>query len=158
VGDPGTLPIGGSRRGHRPAAGGRRALRPDHRTDGLGGIGGPRRRSSQKPGVTTALKVTLEKRTAALEMLGEELSRRLDALERRLDLQNSNQVLHHHDMQSMKEGMEALEEQSPANSATREVMWRRIEALEGAPCEELPPLMAQLLRRLAAVEERLRRT
>jgi len=59
-------------------------------------------------------------------------------------------------MREMKEGMEALDEQTPANSATREVMWRRIEALEGAPSEELPPLMAQLLRRLAALEERLR--
>jgi hypothetical protein len=100
--------------------------------------------------------MTLEKRMAALEMLVEELSRRLEVLERRLDLQNSNEALHRVDMQSMKEGMEALEEQSPANSATREVMWRRIEALEGAPSEELPPLLAQLLRRLAAVEERLR--
>jgi hypothetical protein len=100
--------------------------------------------------------MTLEKRMAALEMLVEELSRRLEVLERRLDQQTSNEALHRVDMQSMKEGMEALEEQSPANSATREVMWRRIEALEGAPSEELPPLLAQLLRRLAAVEERLR--
>jgi hypothetical protein len=100
--------------------------------------------------------MTLEKRTAALEALVEGISQRLAALERRMEQQTSNEELRRHDMREMKVGMDALEEQTPANSATREVMWRRIEALEGAPSEELPPLMAQLLRRLAALEERFR--
>lgn len=99
----------------------------------------------------------LEKRTAALEAQVEGIWQRLVALERRVDDQTSTEELRRDDMREMKEGMETLDEQTPANSATREVMWRRIEALEGAPSDEsLPPLMAQLLRRLAALEERLR--
>jgi len=100
--------------------------------------------------------MTLEQRTAALEARVEGISQRLAALERRMEDQTSNEEVRRDDMREMKEGMEALDEQTPANSATREVMWRRIEALEGAPSEELPPLMAQLLRRLAALEERIR--
>jgi hypothetical protein len=100
--------------------------------------------------------MTLEERAAALETLVEEMSQRLRALERQMNHQRSNDELHRGRMREMEEGMEALEEQTPANSATREVMWRRIEALEGAPSEELPPVMAQILRRLAALEERLR--
>ena len=70
--------------------------------------------------------------------------------------QTSNEQLHRRDLQEMKEGVEALEEQTPVNSATREVMWQRIEALEGAGSEELPPLIAAIHRRLAALEERVR--
>jgi hypothetical protein len=96
----------------------------------------------------------LEKRLAALESLAGEISERLVALERRTEHRLSNEALHESTMQEMKEGMEALEEQTSANSATREVMWRRIEALEGAPSEELPPMIAGMFRRLAALEER----
>src|SRR6266511_4104295 len=96
----------------------------------------------------------LEKRLAALESLAGEISERLVALERRMEHQLSNAALHQSTMQEVKEGMEALEGQTPANSATREVMWRRIEALEGAPSEELPPMIEQIFRRLAALEER----
>jgi hypothetical protein len=100
--------------------------------------------------------MTLDQRTAALEALVEEMAQRLAALEQRMEQQTSNEELQRDDMREMKAGMEVLDQQTPANSATREVMWRRIEALEGAPSEELPPLMAQLLRRLAALEERFR--
>jgi chromosome segregation ATPase len=100
--------------------------------------------------------MTPEERAAALEGRVEEVSQRLMALERRMDHQASNEELHRRKMGEMKEGMEALEEQTPANSATREVMWRRIEALEGAPSEDLPPMLADILRRLAALEERIR--
>jgi septal ring factor EnvC (AmiA/AmiB activator) len=98
----------------------------------------------------------LEERAAALEARVEEISQRLAALERRLDHQASNEDIHRRKMHEMEEGMEALEEQTPVNSATREVMWRRIEALEGMPGEDSPPIMAQILRRLAVLEERIR--
>jgi chromosome condensin MukBEF ATPase and DNA-binding subunit MukB len=98
----------------------------------------------------------LEKRLAALESLVGGLSDRLVALERLMGHQTSNEQLHRLNLQEMKEGVEALEEQTPVNSATREVMWQRIEALEGAGSEELPPLVAAIHRRLAALEERLR--
>src|SRR5688572_15807928 len=100
--------------------------------------------------------MTLENRIAALEALMEGVSQRLMALERRMDLQTVNKDLGQGEMQDLKKGMEALEKQTPVNSASREVMWRRIEALEGAPSEDLPPMMAEMLRRLAAVEERVR--
>jgi hypothetical protein len=101
--------------------------------------------------------MTLEKQVAALAALVEAMSQRLAAVERRLDRQAASDDHHSLEMQEMKEGMVVLEGQTPANSATREVMWRRIEALEGMSGEELPSLlMANLLRRLAALEERLR--
>lgn len=100
--------------------------------------------------------MTLEKRAAALEARVEEIAQRVVALERRLDHQASNDDLHRVKMREMEEGMEALAEQTPANSATREVMWRRIEALEGMPGDAVPPMMTAILRRLAALEERLR--
>ncbi len=101
--------------------------------------------------------MTIEKRAAALELLVEEISQRLVALERRMDHQVSNVELHRLKMREMEDGVEALEGQTPVNSATREVMWRRIEALEGTPSEEeLPPMMAAILRRLAVLEERIR--
>ncbi len=100
--------------------------------------------------------MTIEKQAAGLEARVEALSQRLVALERRIDYQTANEDLHHSKMQEMKEGMEALEEQTPVNSATREVMWRRIEALEGMPGEALPPMLSAILRRLAALEERFR--
>jgi uncharacterized protein YaaN involved in tellurite resistance len=100
--------------------------------------------------------LTLEKRVAALEALVEGISQRLVALERQAGHQTSIEQLRHHNMHEMKEGVEALEKQTPINSATREVMWRRIEALEGAGSEELPPLIAEIHRRLAALEERIR--
>jgi hypothetical protein len=100
--------------------------------------------------------MTWEERVAALEALVEGMSQRLLSLERRIDHQASHEEQHHSNLREMREGIEALEEQTPANSATREVMWRRIEALEGAPSEDLPPMMADILRRLAALEERKR--
>ena len=101
--------------------------------------------------------MTIEKRAAALELLVEEISQRLVALERRMDHQVSNVELHRLKMREMEDGVEALEGQTPVNSATREVMWRRIEALEGTPSEEeLPPMMAAIHRRLAVLEERIR--
>jgi hypothetical protein len=100
--------------------------------------------------------MTFEKRAAALEARVEALSQRLVAVERRLEHQASNEELHRVKMREVEEGVEALEEQTPVNSATREVMWQRIEALEGAGSEELPPLVAAIHRRLAALEERLR--
>ena len=102
--------------------------------------------------------MTLAKRAAKLELLVEEISQRLVALERRMDHQVSNVELHRLKMREMEDGVEALEGQTPVNSATREVMWRRIEALEGTPSEEeeLPPMMAAILRRLAVLEERIR--
>jgi chromosome segregation ATPase len=98
----------------------------------------------------------LEERAVALEARVEGIAQRLAALERRLDHQASNEDIHRRKMHEMEEGMEALEEQTPVNSATREVMWRRIEALEGMPGEALPPMMSAILRRLAALEERIR--
>lgn len=100
--------------------------------------------------------MTFEKRTAALEVRVEALSQRLIALERRLEYQASNEELHRLKMREVEEGMEALEEQTPVDRATREVMWRRIEALEGMPGEELSPMMSAILRRLAVLEERIR--
>jgi predicted nucleic acid-binding Zn-ribbon protein len=100
--------------------------------------------------------MTWEERVAALEALVEGMSQRLLSLERRIDHQATQEAQHHSHLREMREGIEALEEQTPANSATREVMWRRIEALEGAPSEELPPMIADILRRLAALEERKR--
>jgi hypothetical protein len=101
--------------------------------------------------------MTLEQRIAALEAWIGELADRLVALERRQDQQTADNDLRHDNLQEMKEGLEVLEKQTPVNSATREVMWQRIEALEGAPSEgELPPVMADILRRLAVLEERVR--
>ena len=100
--------------------------------------------------------MTLEQRAAALEALVERISQRLVALERRMDHQTSNEDLHHSGMREMKKGIDALEKQTPVNSASREVMWRRIEALEGAPSEDVSPMMADILRRLARLEERIR--
>jgi hypothetical protein len=100
--------------------------------------------------------MTFEQRAVALEARVEALSQRLVALERRMDHQASNEELHRVKMREVEEGMEALEEQTPVNSATREVMWRRIEALEGMPGEALPPAMSAILRRLAVLEERIR--
>jgi chromosome segregation ATPase len=100
--------------------------------------------------------MTLEKRAEGLEARVEAIAQRLVSLERRLDHQASNDDVHRRKMREMEEGMEALEEQTPVNSATREVMWRRIEALEGTPSEELPPMWAHILRRLAVLEERIR--
>lgn len=100
--------------------------------------------------------MTFEQRTAALEARVEALSQRLVALERRLEHQASNEELHRVKMREVEEGMEALEEQTPVNSATREVMWQRIEALEGMSGEALSPMMSAILRRLAVLEERLR--
>jgi hypothetical protein len=100
--------------------------------------------------------MTLEVRIGALEALIEGFSPRLLALERRMDHQSASEDLGHGEMDDLKKGMEALEKQTPVNSASREVMWQRIEALEGSPGEQLPRLMAEILRRLAAVEERIR--
>jgi CII-binding regulator of phage lambda lysogenization HflD len=100
--------------------------------------------------------MTLEKRVEVLEALMEGVSQRLSALERRMDHQTASEDVGQSEREDLKKGMEALEKQTPANSASREVMWRRIEALEGAPSEDLPPIMAEILRRLAAVEERMR--
>jgi hypothetical protein len=100
--------------------------------------------------------MTFEKRAAALEARVEALSQRLVAVERRLEHQASNEELHRVKMREVEEGVEALEEQTPVNSATREVMWQRIEALEGMPSEALPPLLSAILRRLAVIEERIR--
>jgi hypothetical protein len=102
--------------------------------------------------------MTPDNRTAALEAVVEEILHRLAVLERRMDHQASNEEIHRRNMREMKEGMEALEEQTPVNSASREVMWERIEALEGAPTEEMPPMMADIYRRLAALEEHVRWT
>ncbi len=102
--------------------------------------------------------MTPDNRTAALEAVVEEISHRLAVLERRIDHQASNEEIHRHNMREMKAGMEALEEQTPVNSASREVMWERIEALEGAPTEEMPPMMADIYRRLAVLEESVRWT
>jgi hypothetical protein len=100
--------------------------------------------------------MTPENRVAALEVLVDKILQRLVALERRIDRQATDEELDRRTMQEMKKGVEALEDQTPVNSATREVMWQRIEALEGAPSEELPPMMADIMRRLAALEERVR--
>jgi hypothetical protein len=101
--------------------------------------------------------MSVEERIAALEARVEAVSQRLVAVERRMGRQAANEELHHHTMQEMQEGIEALADQTPENLATREVMWRRIEALEGAPSETLPPLIADILRRVAALEEKNRR-
>lgn len=100
--------------------------------------------------------MTLEERTAALEALVEHISQRLMGLERRMDHQTSTENLDSGKMNDLEKGVEALEKQTPANRASREVMWRRIEALEGAPSEQVPPMIAEIFRRLAAVEERIR--
>src|SRR5688500_3163007 len=100
--------------------------------------------------------MTLEKRVEVLEAAVEGFSQRLMALERRMDHQTASEDLDQDEMHDLKKGMEALEKQTPVNSASREVMWRRIEALEGSPSEQLPRMMAEILRRLAAVEERIR--
>jgi hypothetical protein len=100
--------------------------------------------------------MTFEERAAALEALIEEFSQRLVALERRMDHQTSDEGLGRDRMQKLASGLEMLEKQTPVNSASREVMWRRIEALEGAPSEQMPPVLAEILRRLAAIEERSR--
>jgi vacuolar-type H+-ATPase subunit E/Vma4 len=100
--------------------------------------------------------MTFEERAAALEALVEGISQRLAALERRLDHQTSDEELGHDQMQKLATDLKTLEKQTPANSASREVMWRRIEELEGAPSKQMPPVLAEILRRLAAIEERLR--
>jgi hypothetical protein len=100
--------------------------------------------------------MTFDQRAAALEALVEGISQRLAALERRWDQQTSDEELGHDEMQKLATGLEMLEKQTPVNSASREVMWQRIEALEGAPSEQMPPLLDGILRRLAAIEERLR--
>jgi len=100
--------------------------------------------------------MTFEERAAALEALVEGISQRLAALERRMDHQTSDEELDHDQVQKLAIDLKTLENQTPVNSASREVMWRRIEALEGTPNTQMPPVLAQILRRLAAIEERLR--
>jgi len=100
--------------------------------------------------------MTLEKRVEVLEALIESVSQRLMALERRMDHQTAKEDRGQGEMHDLQQGVEALEKRTPVDSASREVMWRRIEALEGSPGEQLPPMMAEILRRLAVVEERIR--
>lgn len=100
--------------------------------------------------------MTLKKRVEVLEALMEGVFQRLSALERRVDHQTVNEDVGQSEREDLKKGMEALEKQTPVDNASREVMWRRIEALEDAPCEDVPPIMAEILRRLAVVDERMR--